>query len=165
MPESHRAGPALTALRRYLQRSAGCWAELRRPITIQMPVNLRKEGERTETGNKIGIIFQVELSPPTDDPYVRLRNIGAAPAQCVPAVDSVAPAPSSPTPSSPAWSRSRLPKRCKMRIRMPPRATPGLERARPRLPLPEGARMKEMHSISTLATQQPVQHHLVQLRR
>jgi len=59
------------ALHRYLSDQG---VELRRPITIQMPVNLRKEGERT-AGNKIGII-QVELSPPTDDPYVRLRNIG-----------------------------------------------------------------------------------------
>jgi diacylglycerol O-acyltransferase len=59
------------ALHRYL-RDEG--VELKRPITIQMPVNLRKEGEQ-RTGNKIGII-PVELSPPTDDPYVRLRNIG-----------------------------------------------------------------------------------------
>ncbi|MDC8773653.1 wax ester/triacylglycerol synthase family O-acyltransferase [Roseateles albus] len=59
------------ALRRYLLDQG---VELRRPITIQMPVNLRKEGEKT-AGNKIGII-QVELSAPTEDPYVRLRNIG-----------------------------------------------------------------------------------------
>ncbi len=59
------------ALRRYLQDQG---VALRRPITIQMPVNLRKEGEKT-AGNKIGII-QVELSAPTEDPYVRLRNIG-----------------------------------------------------------------------------------------
>lgn len=59
------------ALRRYL---ADQGVELKRPITIQMPVNLRKEGEKT-AGNKIGII-QVELSAPTEDPYVRLRNIG-----------------------------------------------------------------------------------------
>jgi len=39
-----------------------------------MPVNLREEGDK-KTGNKLGII-QVELSPATDDPYVRLRNIG-----------------------------------------------------------------------------------------
>ena len=45
------------ALRGYL---ADLGVELRRPITIQMPVNLRREGEKT-AGNKIGII-QVELS-------------------------------------------------------------------------------------------------------
>jgi hypothetical protein len=59
------------ALRRYLEEHG---YELERPITIQMPVSLRQPGE-TRAGNKIGII-QVELSPPTDDPYVRLRNIG-----------------------------------------------------------------------------------------
>ena len=74
------------ALRRYLQDQG---VELRRPITIQMPVNLRKEGEKT-AGNKIGII-QVELSPPTDDPYVRLRNIGYSLRNVRTMVDSVAP--------------------------------------------------------------------------
>jgi diacylglycerol O-acyltransferase len=64
-------------LHRYLYDEG---VELKRPITIQMPVNLRKEGEEG-TGNKIGII-QVELSPPTDDPYVRLRNIGFSCAMC-----------------------------------------------------------------------------------
>ena len=49
--------------------------ELKQPITIQMPVNLRAESDQQSAGNKIGII-QVELSAPTDDPYVRLRNIG-----------------------------------------------------------------------------------------
>ncbi len=48
--------------------------DLKRPITIQMPVNLRREGDKT-AGNKTGIV-QVELSTPTDDPYIRLRNIG-----------------------------------------------------------------------------------------
>lgn len=74
------------ALRRYLQDQG---VELRRPITIQMPVNLRKEGEKT-AGNKIGII-QVELSAPTDDPYVRLRNIGYSLRNVRTMVDSVAP--------------------------------------------------------------------------
>ena len=59
------------ALRRYLSEEG---IELHRPIVIQMPVNLREEGDK-KTGNKLGII-QVELSPATDDPYVRLRNIG-----------------------------------------------------------------------------------------
>jgi len=74
------------ALRRYLKDLD---VELRRPITIQMPVNLRKSGENS-LGNKIGII-QVELSPPTDDPYVRLRNIGYSLRNVRTMVDSVPP--------------------------------------------------------------------------
>lgn len=74
------------ALRAYL-RDLG--VELRRPITIQMPVNLRQEGEKG-AGNKIGII-QVELSPPTDDPYVRLRNIGYSLRNVRTMIDSVVP--------------------------------------------------------------------------
>ena len=74
------------ALRRYL---ADQGVELKRPITIQMPVNLRRDGEKT-AGNKIGII-QVELSPPTDDPYVRLRNIGFSLRNVRTMIDSVAP--------------------------------------------------------------------------
>ena len=74
------------ALRRYLSDQG---VELKRPITIQMPVNLRKEGEKT-AGNKIGIIL-VELSPPTDDPYVRLRNIGFSLRNVRTMIDSVAP--------------------------------------------------------------------------
>jgi WS/DGAT/MGAT family acyltransferase len=74
------------ALRRYL---ADQGVELKRPITIQMPVNLRQEGEKT-AGNKIGII-QVELSPPTDDPYVRLRNIGYSLRNVRTMIDSVVP--------------------------------------------------------------------------
>jgi diacylglycerol O-acyltransferase len=74
------------ALRRYLSDQG---VELKRPITIQMPVNLRQEGEKT-AGNKIGII-QVELSPPTNDPYVRLRNIGFSLRSVRTMIDSVAP--------------------------------------------------------------------------
>jgi diacylglycerol O-acyltransferase len=74
------------ALRRYLSDQG---VELKRPITIQMPVNLRQAGEKT-AGNKIGII-QVELSPPTDDPYVRLRNIGFSLRSVRTMIDSVAP--------------------------------------------------------------------------
>ena len=74
------------ALRRYLKDRG---VEFRRPITIQMPVSLRRDGEKA-AGNKIGII-QVELSPPTDDPYVRLRNIGFSLRGVRTMVDSVAP--------------------------------------------------------------------------
>ncbi|MEB3012853.1 hypothetical protein VJI77_07625, partial [Parvimonas sp. D2] len=59
------------AMHRYLADEG---VVLDRPITIQMPVNLRREGEKG-AGNKIGIIL-VDLSPPTDDAYVRLRNVG-----------------------------------------------------------------------------------------
>ncbi len=74
------------ALRRYLSDQG---VELARPIIIQMPVNLRKEGEKT-AGNKIGIIL-VELSPPTLDPYVRLRNIGFSLRNVRTMIDNVAP--------------------------------------------------------------------------
>lgn len=74
------------ALRHYLKDLK---VELNRPITIQMPVNLRRDGEQT-AGNKIGII-QVELSAPSDDPYVRLRNIGFSLRNVRTMIDSVAP--------------------------------------------------------------------------
>jgi WS/DGAT/MGAT family acyltransferase len=74
------------ALRSYL---ADLGVELRRPITIQMPVNLRREGDKA-AGNKIGII-QVELSGPTEDPYVRLRNIGFSLRNVRTMIDSVVP--------------------------------------------------------------------------
>jgi diacylglycerol O-acyltransferase len=61
-----------------------------------MPVNLRQEGDQ-RGGNKIGII-PVELSPPTDDPYVRLRNIGFSLRNVRSMIDSVRPRRSSPTP-------------------------------------------------------------------
>jgi WS/DGAT/MGAT family acyltransferase len=74
------------ALRRYLEEHG---YELERPITIQMPVSLRPPGEK-RAGNRIGII-QVELSPPTDDPYIRLRNIGFSLRGVRNMVDNVAP--------------------------------------------------------------------------
>jgi WS/DGAT/MGAT family acyltransferase len=74
------------ALHRYL-RDEG--VQLRAPITIQMPVNLRREGDEGG-GNKIGFV-QVELSAPTDDPYVRLRNIGFSLRNVRTMIDSVAP--------------------------------------------------------------------------
>ena len=74
------------ALRLYL---ADQGVDLKRPITIQMPVNLRREGDKS-AGNKIGIV-QVELSTPTDDPYIRLRNIGYSLRNVRTMIDSVAP--------------------------------------------------------------------------
>ena len=59
------------ALRSYLNEIG---ADIDKPISIQMPVNLRTKNDRPG-GNKIGIVL-VELSPKTEDPYVRLREIG-----------------------------------------------------------------------------------------
>ena len=77
------------AMHRYLADEG---IELDRPITIQMPVNLRREGSGDEKagGNKIGIIL-VDLSPPTDDAYVRLRNVGYSLRNVRAMIDSVAP--------------------------------------------------------------------------
>lgn len=74
------------AMHRYLADEG---ITLDRPITIQMPVNLRREGEKGG-GNKIGIIL-VDLSPPTDDAYVRLRNVGYSLRNVRAMIDAVAP--------------------------------------------------------------------------
>lgn len=74
------------AMHRYLADEG---IALDRPITIQMPVNLRREGEKA-AGNKIGIIL-VDLSPPTDDAYVRLRNVGYSLRNVRSMIDAVAP--------------------------------------------------------------------------
>jgi WS/DGAT/MGAT family acyltransferase len=60
-----------SALRRYLGDNG---IELERPLSIQMPVNLRDEQDKV-SGNKIGIVL-VDLAPETSDPYKRLREIG-----------------------------------------------------------------------------------------
>lgn len=59
------------ALRRYLADNG---IELERPLSIQMPVNLRDENDKV-SGNKIGIVL-VDLAPSDCDPYTRLREIG-----------------------------------------------------------------------------------------
>jgi diacylglycerol O-acyltransferase len=59
------------ALRRYLRDHD---IELDRPLSIQMPVNLRDENQQV-SGNMIGIVL-VELAPSDSDPYTRLREIG-----------------------------------------------------------------------------------------
>lgn len=74
------------AMHRYLADEG---IALDRPITIQMPVNLRREGEKGG-GNKIGIIL-VDLSPPTDDAYVRLRNVGYSLRNVRTMIDAVTP--------------------------------------------------------------------------
>ncbi len=134
------------ALRQYLQDLG---VELRRPITIQMPVNLRKEGEKT-AGNKIGII-QVELSPPTDDPYVRLRNIGYSLRNVRTMVDSVAPE-AIESYTIVTGLVAQIAEMLKMSNKMPPMGNTLVSN----VPGPKdylyikGARMEEMHPISTL---------------
>jgi len=59
------------ALRRYL---ADHGIQLQRPLSIHMPVNLRREGN-DPAGNMIGIVM-VELAAPEADPYQRLQDIG-----------------------------------------------------------------------------------------
>jgi diacylglycerol O-acyltransferase len=134
------------ALRRYLKDQG---VELRRPITIQMPVNLRKEGEKT-AGNKIGII-QVELSPPTDDPYVRLRNIGYSLRNVRTMVDSVAPE-AIESYTIITGLVAQIAEMLKLSNQMPPMGNTLVSN----VPGPKehlyikGARMEEMHPISTL---------------
>lgn len=60
------------ALRRYLDEVGSDFDE---PLSIQMPVSLRAKDDDEVGGNKIAIVL-VELSPKTEDPYVRLREIG-----------------------------------------------------------------------------------------
>ena len=134
------------ALHRYLKDQG---VHLRRPITIQMPVNLRAEGEKT-VGNKIGIV-QVELSAPTQDPYVRLRNIGFSLRNVRTMIDSVAPeAIESYTLITGLFGQ--IAEMLKLSNQLPPTGNtlvsnvPG-----PKQPLYlRGARMLEMHPISTL---------------
>ena len=134
------------ALRRYLSEQG---VELKRPIIIQMPVNLRKEGEKT-AGNKIGIIL-VELSAPTDDPYVRLRNIGYSLRNVRTMIDSVAPeAIESYTIITSLVAQ--IAELLKLSNTLPPMGNTLVSN----VPGPKehlyikGARMEEMHPISTL---------------
>jgi WS/DGAT/MGAT family acyltransferase len=59
------------AIHRYL---ADRGIVLDHPVSIQMPVSLRGDGEGA-SGNKIGITL-VDMAQPTDDPYRRLCEIG-----------------------------------------------------------------------------------------
>lgn len=59
------------ALHRYLKEEG---VALDRPLSVQMPVNLRSQGDNA-SGNKIGIVL-VDMAPITKDPYERLREIG-----------------------------------------------------------------------------------------
>ena len=134
------------ALRRYLSDQG---IELKRPITIQMPVNLRKAGEKT-AGNKLGIVL-VELSPPTDDPYVRLRNIGFSLRNVRTMIDSVAPE-AIESYSLIAGLVAQIAEMLKLSNTLPPMGNTLVSN----VPGPgetlyiKGARMEEMHPISTL---------------
>ena len=134
------------ALHRYLQDQG---VHLGRPITIQMPVNLRAEGEKS-VGNKIGIV-QVELSAPTKDPYVRLRNIGFSLRNVRSMIDSVAPE-AIETYTLVTGLFGQIAEMLNLSKQLPPTGNtlvsnvPG-----PSQPLYlRGARMLEMHPISTL---------------
>ena len=134
------------ALHRYLTDQG---VELAQPIMIQMPVNLRKEGEKT-AGNKIGIIL-VELSPPTDDPYVRLRNIGFSLRNVRVMVDSVSPA-AIESYTLVMGLLGQIAEMLKLSDTMPPTGNTLVSN----VPGPkdylyiQGAKMEEMHPISTL---------------
>ncbi|MBO3702006.1 MAG: wax ester/triacylglycerol synthase family O-acyltransferase [Candidatus Accumulibacter sp.] len=134
------------ALHRYLHDEG---VALARPITIQMPVNLRKVGEHG-TGNKIGII-PVELSAPTDDPYVRLRNIGFSLRNVRSMIDSVAPdAIESYTPITGVVAQ--LAEMLRLSERLPPIGNTLVSNipGPPEFLYLKGARMEELHPISTL---------------
>jgi WS/DGAT/MGAT family acyltransferase len=134
------------ALRHYLKDQG---VVLKRPITIQMPVNLRQEGEKT-AGNKIGII-QVELSPPTDDPYVRLRNIGYSLRNVRTMIDSVVPE-AIESYTIITGLIAQIAEMLKLSNALPPMGNTLVSN----VPGPKahlylrGARMEEMHPISTL---------------
>jgi len=59
------------ALHRYLEETGN---GVDYPVTIQMPVNLRS-GDSSVAGNRLGVAL-VELANPTDDPLLRLQEIG-----------------------------------------------------------------------------------------
>ncbi|MCG2584269.1 wax ester/triacylglycerol synthase family O-acyltransferase [Massilia sp. TS11] len=134
------------ALHRYLQEQG---AALNQPIVIQMPVNLRREGEKTQ-GNKIGIIL-VELSPPTEDPYVRLRNIGFSLRNVRVMVDAVVPA-AIETYTIVMGLFGQIAEMLKLSDQAPPTGNtlvsnvPGPKEHR----YIKGAKMVEMHPMSTL---------------
>jgi len=134
------------ALHRYL-RDQG--VTLARPIVIQMPVNLRAAGDHA-AGNKIGIIL-VELSAPTDDPYVRLRNIGYSLRNVRTMVDGVVPS-AIESYTLMTGLIAQLAEMLQLSRQLPPMGNtlvsnvPGPKH---RLYI-QGARMEEMYPISTL---------------
>lgn len=134
------------ALRRYLNDQG---VSLNQPIIIQMPVNLRREGEKI-MGNKIGIIL-VELSPPTDDRYVRLRNIGVSLCNVRTMIDNVAPE-AIESYTIIAGLIAQVAELLHLSDSMPPMGNTLVSNvAGPKQHLyKRGAKMEEMHPISTL---------------
>ena len=79
---------ALTAIDGGLQRYlAETGHAIDHPLTIQMPVNLRKNGN-DKAGNSVGVIL-VELANPTDDPLARHQEIGYSLKNAKNQIDSV----------------------------------------------------------------------------
>jgi len=72
------------ALHRYLDATG---YPVDHPLTIQMPVNLRRDG-KDRAGNRVGVAL-VELANPTDDPFRRLQDIGHSLQKVRNLVDSV----------------------------------------------------------------------------
>lgn len=134
------------ALHRFLAETG---ADLKRPISIQMPVNLRDEND-PKGGNKIGIVT-VELASRTDDPYQRLREIGFTLRNVRNQIDGVPPAAISQY-SIILGVAAQLTEMLRLNNVLPPISdtlvsnVPG-----PRKPLYlKGARMTEMCPVSTL---------------
>ena len=135
------------ALHRYL---ADQGIVLDHPVTIQMPVNLRKDGDR-KTGNKLGIVL-VKLAKPTDDPYVRLREIGFTLRNVRNQIDGV-PGTSMEQYTVLSAMFSELIEKCKLSDKLPTNGhtlvsnVPGSKN-----PLYlKGAKLEQMYPISTLA--------------
>jgi len=72
------------ALHRYLEATGFA---VDHPLTIQMPVNLRRDGKDRE-GNRVGVAL-VELGDPAGDPIRRLQDIGHSLQKVRHLVDSV----------------------------------------------------------------------------
>jgi WS/DGAT/MGAT family acyltransferase len=61
------------ALHRYLSELG---EPLQQPLVISMPVSLRRDGSgKADGGNEVCMVL-VELADSTDDPYIRLRDVG-----------------------------------------------------------------------------------------
>jgi WS/DGAT/MGAT family acyltransferase len=73
------------ALHRYLDDTGH---GIDHPITIQMPVNLRKGGAGKSAGNNLGVAL-VELAEPTDDAFRRLTEVGHSLSRVRDQIDSV----------------------------------------------------------------------------
>jgi diacylglycerol O-acyltransferase len=134
------------ALHRYLDDQG---VKMDRPLTIVMPVNLRREGDKS-AGNKIGFV-EVELSALTDDPYVRLRNVGFSLRHVRTLIDNVAPE-AIETYTVLTGLVGFAAERLRLSDRLPPMGTtlvsnvPG-----PKVPLYlKGALVEEMTPVSTL---------------